>query len=92
MAPKHWGSTTALVVEAKKREMVLGRVCLGLPSSLDAKQNRTNRRKFARSLDTREEDPQQISFPPWSACKGSEKREKRKGNTRVHLAEFEFKI
>jgi hypothetical protein len=51
-------------------------------------------KRFLGSLDSREGDPQQISFLPLGrlAKEGKREREVRIGKARVSLAEFKFKF
>jgi hypothetical protein len=66
------------VVESEGEGEGSGGVCLGLLlfPSLPIEQDKQSR--FARSLDSREGDPQQISFPPlgWLAKEGKRERDK----------------
>jgi hypothetical protein len=80
------------VVEAEERERVLGRVSLGLPSSLDVKRNRTNRRGFSISLAPERRISSRSTSSPLVGLqeKETEEREKRIGKGKVHLAGFQI--
>jgi hypothetical protein len=52
------------VIEAKERKRVLAGFASGSTFSPRCQSNRTNRKDFLGSFDSREGDPQQISFLP----------------------------
>jgi hypothetical protein len=62
---------------------ISGRVCLKFTSSPRCQSNRTNRKDFLGSFDSREGDPQQISFLPLGRLVKGGKREREENKQKL---------